>query len=67
MNTDLQRLIGKILSDEAFTQALAENPEKALQEANINPTVDLLEALDGVDIDTLKNLAATFGDDQAAV
>jgi hypothetical protein len=37
MNADLQRLIGKILTDEAFTQALAENPEKALREANISP------------------------------
>ncbi len=65
--SDLQTLVGKILSDEKFAEALAENPEEALQEAGINPTVDLLEALKDVDADSLKNLAAAFGDDQAAL
>ncbi len=65
--SDLQTLVGKILSDEKFVEALAENPEKTLQEAGISPTVDLLKALKDVDADSLKNLAAAFGDDQAAL
>jgi hypothetical protein len=67
MAADLQALIGKIMSDPSFAEALAQNPEKALKEANIEPTVDLLEALKGVDVESLKKLAAAFGENQAAV
>jgi hypothetical protein len=67
MSADLERLVGKILSDEKFVEALAQNPEKALQEANIEPTIDLLEALRGVDPDQLRNMAAAFGENKAAV
>jgi hypothetical protein len=64
---DLQTLVGKILSDEKFAEALAKNPEQALQEAGIDPTIDLIEALKGVDAASLKSLAAAFGENQAAV
>ncbi|MCB0212066.1 MAG: hypothetical protein KDJ52_22175 [Anaerolineae bacterium] len=67
MGADLQRLIGKILTEQGFAQALAENPEKALKNAEIEPTVDLLDALAGVDPEALKNLASSFGQQQAAV
>jgi hypothetical protein len=67
MSADLQLLVGKILSDEKFAQALAENPEKALRDAGIEPTVDLVEALQEIDAESLKNMAAAFGPDQAAV
>ncbi len=67
MSADLQTLVGKILSDEDFVTALAENPEQALKDADIEPTVDLLEALQGIDTESLKNLAAAFGENQAAV
>ena len=64
---DLQKLVGKILSDETFAQALAENPEQTLEENGIEPTLDLLDALKNVDADSLKNLAASFKDNQAAL
>ena len=64
---DLEILVGKILSDEEFAQALVENPEQTLRDNGIDPTIDLLEALQGVDVEALKNLAASFGDNQAAV
>ncbi len=67
MGADLQLLVGKILSDEDFAKALVEDPEKTLKEAGIEPTVDLLEALNGVDAQALKGLASSFGPDQAAV
>lgn len=67
MSADLQLLIGKILTEEGFAQSLAENPEKALKDAKIEPTVDLLDALAGVDPELLKNLASSFGAQQAAV
>ena len=66
MSADLQTLIGKILSDEEFAQALSENPEQALKDVNIEPNLDLLDALKGVDAESLKSLAAAFGDNQAA-
>jgi len=64
---DLEILVGKILSDEDFAKALVENPEQTLKDNGIDPTIDLLEALEGVDIEALKNLAASFGDNQAAI
>ncbi len=67
MAADIQELVGKILSDENFARALAENPEKALADAGIAPTVDLIDALQGVDADALQRMAATFKDNQAAV
>jgi hypothetical protein len=66
-SADLQNLVGKILSDEKFAEALAKNPEQALKEAGIDPTIDLVEALKGVDAEALKNLAAAFGENQAAI
>ncbi len=67
MSADLQLLVGRILSDENFAKALAQNPEQALKEAGIEPTVDLVEALNGVDAESLQKLAASFGENQAAV
>lgn len=67
MAADLQLLVGKILSDQEFAKALAENPEQALQEAGIEPTIDLLDALRGVDPESLQKLAAAFGENQAAL
>lgn len=67
MGADLQLLVGKILEDQEFTKALAENPQQTLEEAGIEPTIDLLEALNGVDADSLQQLAATFGDQKAAL
>jgi hypothetical protein len=67
MAADLQVLIGKIMSEPGFAEALAQSPEKALKDANIEPTLDLLEALKDVDVESLKKLAAAFGENQAAV
>ena len=67
MAADLQFLVGKILSDEKFAEALTKNPEQALKEAGIEPTVDLVETLKGVDAEALKSLARAFGENQAAV
>ena len=67
MTADIQLLVGKILSDEKFVDELVENPEQALQEAGIQPTIDLLEALKDVDAESLRSLAGAFGENQAAV
>jgi hypothetical protein len=67
MPADLQFLIGKILSDEEFAEALAQNPEQTLRENDIEPTIDLLEALKDVDAESLKQLASSFNENQAAI
>ena len=67
MGADLQLLVGKILEDQEFTKTLAENPQVALEEAGIEPTIDLLDALNGVDAESLQQLAASFGDQKAAL
>lgn len=67
MGADLQQLVGKILSDQDFARALAENPQATLEEAGIEPTIDLLDALEGVDAESLQKLAASFGEHQAAL
>lgn len=67
MGADLQLLVGKILSDEEFAKALAENPQETLEEAGIEPTIDLLDALKGVDAESLQKLATNFGEHQAAL
>ncbi len=64
--SDLQTLVAKALSDEDFVAALAENPEAALLEAGLEPTPEILEALEGVDVEAIKRLASAFGDDKAA-
>ena len=67
MGADLQQLVGKILSDQDFARALAENPQATLEEAGIEPSIDLLDALEGVDAESLQKLAASFGEHQAAL
>ena len=64
--SDFQALVGKALSDEAFTKKLVESPEEALKEAGVEPTEEVLDALEGLDVESVKKLAAAFGDDQAA-
>ncbi|MGQ0602166.1 MAG: Os1348 family NHLP clan protein [Anaerolineales bacterium] len=63
---DFQTLVGKAMSDEQFAQALASNPEKALKDAGIQPTPEMLEALQGVDAAAIQKLARAFGDQKAA-
>ncbi len=63
---DFQTLIGKVLTDPNFAKGLVENPEKALREAGIEPTPEILDALKGIDVEAVKKLASAFGEDKAA-
>jgi hypothetical protein len=67
MGADLQLLVGKILEDQEFAKSLAKNPQETLEKAGIEPTIDLLEALNGVDAKSLQQLATSFGDQKAAL
>ena len=63
---DLQELVGKAVSDPAFAQALIDQPEQTLQSVGVQPTPEMLDALKGVDVESLQRMAASFGDDKAA-
>ncbi len=63
---DFQNLINKVMTDEAFAKALAENPTETLKGIGVDATPEMLEAMKGVDAQSLKQLAASFGDERAA-
>jgi len=64
--SDLQVVVGRILSDESFAQRLVESPKATLREVGVDPTPELLEALQGLDLQALQQLTAAFGEDKAA-
>lgn len=64
--TDFSTLVTKVISDDAFAATLVGNPEQALRGAGIQPTDEMLDALKGVDVASIKQLASAFKEDQAA-
>jgi hypothetical protein len=64
---DFQTLINKVMSDGEFAKTLAADPAKALKTMGVDATPEMVDALKGVDAAALKNLAASFGDDRAAL
>ncbi len=64
--SDFQTLVNKVMSDDAFVQSLASDPAQALKDAGIEPTPEIMDALKGVDVDSIRNLATSFKGDQAA-
>jgi predicted molibdopterin-dependent oxidoreductase YjgC len=65
--TDFQKLIDRVMTDEAFSKQLASNPESTLKSIGVDATPEMLEAMKGVDANSLKQLASAFGDDRAAL
>jgi hypothetical protein len=63
---DVQALITKVLSDDAFAQALVANPSGTLQANGIEPSPQILKALEGIDVASIRRLAKAFGGDKAA-
>lgn len=62
----MQILIGKVLSDMEFAQALIAEPEAVLRANDVEPTPELLAAIGNLDAAAIQRLAAAFGDDKAA-
>ena len=65
-DSDFDILVTKVLSDDTFAARLASQPEPALRSAGIEPTGELLDALRGVDMASIKQLATAFQEDRAA-
>lgn len=64
--SDFDTLVSKVMSDDAFAANLIRQPEQTLRSAGIQPTGELLDALKGVDLASIKQLASAFKEDQAA-
>lgn len=64
---DLAKLVDKVLSDKEFAQGLLNDPARTLQEIDIEPTTEILEALKRLDVKSLQGLAAAFGEGGAAL
>jgi hypothetical protein len=64
--SDLNTLVGRALTDDKFVEELMADPEGTLRAAGIEPTAEILDALEDVDVEMVKNLAAAFGSDRAA-
>ena len=64
---DFKAFMDKVMTDEAFAQALSNDPQGALKSIGVEATPEMIEAMQGVDANSIKNLAASFGDDRAAI
>jgi hypothetical protein len=63
----LQALAIKIISDDAFAQALLTNPAEVLRAEGIEPTAEMIETINGIDIEELRTLTAVFTDESKAM
>ena len=46
MSSELQTLIGQVISNPGLAEALSKNPEQTLRDNGIEPTPEMVEALD---------------------
>ncbi|MEX1021333.1 MAG: Os1348 family NHLP clan protein [Litorilinea sp.] len=63
----LQEIAIRIITDDAFAQALLANPAEVLRAEGIEPTPEMLEAVKGIDLEELQNLTAAFTDESKAM
>jgi hypothetical protein len=64
---NVEALVKRVMTEEAFAQALVDRPEETLREVGVEPTPQILEALNNVDVDALRALVAAFDVDEAAL
>lgn len=60
MSSELQTLIGRVMSDPDLAVALTQNPEQTLRDNGIEPTPEMVNALKAVDAGQIQKLAAAF-------
>jgi hypothetical protein len=63
----LQELAIRIISDDTFAQDLLADPEAVLHDEGIEPTPEMLEAINGIDLEELRRLTAAFTDESKAM
>jgi hypothetical protein len=59
-NFGFEYLVMRALFDQAFAQALLQDPAQALESIGIEPTPELLDALENVDVASLEAVAEAF-------
>lgn len=64
---DIPALIERVLTDDDFVRKLLDVPKKTLQDFGVEPTAEILDALSGLDVETVRKLAASFDDENAAL
>ncbi len=62
----IQDIVGKALTDRQFCSALIAEPEKTLRAHGVEPTQEMIEALQALDETAVQKLAAAFKKEQAA-
>jgi hypothetical protein len=63
----LQEIAIRVISDDTFAQALLANPEEVLRAEGIEPTPEMIEAVNGIELEELRNLSAAFTDESKAM
>ncbi|MGB0695028.1 MAG: Os1348 family NHLP clan protein [Rhodospirillaceae bacterium] len=61
-----QNLVDKAINDSDFAQQLIDAPKETLTAAGVEPTAEMLDAINGLDVESLQKLAMAFGDKKAA-
>lgn len=64
--SDIQTLVGKALSDDTFAEKLLSDPITILKDNGIEPTDEIVDALNDIDVEELRKLAAAFGEEGKA-
>ena len=64
---EFAHLVGKAAFDPVFARRLREEPAEALREIGIEPTQEVLSALEAVDLHSIEQLAGALGDDRGIV
>lgn len=59
-NFGFEYLASKAIFDPAFVEALLEDPTQALESIGIEPTPELLDAIEKVDVDSIMAVAEAF-------
>lgn len=57
---DLQSVISRALQDPVFCTELSSYPEETLRENGVEPTPEMIDALNSLDADAIQKLAAIF-------
>ena len=63
---DIQRIIAAIQDDPAFRSQLLSDPDAALKGIGVESNAEMIEALKGLDENSLEEMARSFGTDSAA-
>jgi len=63
---ELDTLVEKAINDPELAQRLLAEPEATLRSIGIEPTSEMIDAIKACDAESLKQLAAAFGDKRKA-